>query len=125
MDYENHSSSLNHINHNSGVKKNYKLISRILFLSYHLSGMLIAQHLFLPTLPGTAIKKSITDVNEQLTRITVMNHRNTNQDIHGISACKVYPPGMLPKPGYRLLPCVFTLTLIAGGHFLWHCLSNV
>ncbi len=44
---------------------NYKLVSRILFLNYHLSGMLIAQHLFLPTLP--VIRKYYRKVNGQLT----------------------------------------------------------
>jgi hypothetical protein len=39
------------------AKKNYKLVSRILFLNYHLSGMPVTRHLFLPTLPGKTADK--------------------------------------------------------------------
>jgi len=31
------------------IKKNYKLVSRILFLNYHLSGPAIADGIYLPT----------------------------------------------------------------------------
>ena len=50
------------------------------------------------------------DMNEQFTCTRCLTAPCTNRDIHGISACKVYPPGMLPSTGRRLLPYIFTLT---------------
>ena len=69
-------------------RKNYKPVSRILYSpaftgdSYHLSGPCITAGIYLPTLqpgPGTG------PTDEQPVEV----------GLHGISACKVYPPQQL------------------------------
>ncbi len=73
------------------VLKNYKPVSRILFSSvdrknsYHLSGPQIAVEIYLPTLQPAPDSGT---TGEQPVKV----------GIHGISACKVYPPKQLLAP---------------------------
>jgi len=87
-------------------KKTTKPVSRILFPlpgGYHLSGMLLAQHLKLPT---HGLHRAMSNVR-----------------LFGISARKVYPCALLPMhtvvsyTTFSPLPCFWR-----GGNFLWHCL---
>lgn len=64
-------------------KKYYKLVSRILFLNYHLSGTEVTFGLLLPTL--------------QRSRFWQESGEQPSADgIHGITAYKVYPGLLLP-----------------------------
>ena len=50
-------------------------------------------------------------------------HRNDRtEDIHGISARKVYPPHPSLDPAVGSYPTFSPLPCQQGGHFLWHCL---
>jgi hypothetical protein len=110
-----------------GNKNNYQLISRILFLNYHLSGSVITGGILLPTLPDTSV-----DDSERAAHLVHAVEINSTANKSGYTWH--YSMQGLPIPNItirdrRLLPYVFTLaTALAtsgrggGSNFLWHCL---
>lgn len=80
-----------------------------MFLSYHLSAMMITQHLFLPTPDGIPFG----NLNEQFSITSYTWHFST----------KGLPLTPITKRYRELLPHIFTLIPTAShkdGYFLWH-----
>jgi hypothetical protein len=103
------------------TKNNYQLISRILFLSYHLSGSVITGGILLPTLPDTP-----ADDSERAAHLVHTVEVNSAGNKPGYTWH--YSMQGLPIPDIairdrRLLPHVFTLIpQKRDSYFLWHCL---
>ena len=50
--------------------------------------------------------------------------RRTKHDLHGISACKVYPRHTLLYEAVGFYPTFSPSPLLHGSYFLWHCLYH-
>lgn len=87
----------------------YNLVSRILFLSYHLSSLFIAKKVLLPTLDCFSLQR----IGRAALRQSYTWHYSTQ----GL------PFPQVTRGKRELLPHIFTLTP-KGGYFLWHSLST-